>query len=72
LFSRIIDRVGEHKWGTYRTSPAFQEQAVSKFSFNNNSLLRFQEKLKDSIDPNGIIAPGRYGIWPASMRKGRA
>jgi (+)-pinoresinol hydroxylase len=71
LFSRIIDRVAEHNWGTYRTSPAFQAQAVSKFSFNNSSLLRFQEKLKDSIDPNGIIAPGRYGLWPASMRKGR-
>ena len=22
----------------------------------------------DSIDPNGIISPGRYGIWPAHMR----
>jgi 4-cresol dehydrogenase (hydroxylating) len=72
LFSRIIDRVAEHRWGTYRTSPAFQEQAVSKFSFNNSSLLRFQEKLKDSIDPNGIISPGRYGIWPSSMRNRRA
>ena len=72
LFSRIIDRVAERNWGTYRTAPAFQEQAVSKFSFNNSSLLRFQEKLKDSIDPNGIISPGRYGIWPASMRNRRA
>jgi 4-cresol dehydrogenase (hydroxylating) len=72
LFSRIIDRVAEHNWGTYRTAPAFQGQAVSKFSYNNSSLLRFQEKLKDSIDPNGIISPGRYGIWPAGMRKGRA
>jgi 4-cresol dehydrogenase (hydroxylating) len=72
LFSRIIDRVAEHGWGTYRTSPAFQGQAVSKFSYNDGALLRFQEKLKDGIDPNGIISPGRYGIWPASMRKGRA
>ena len=72
LFSRIVDRVAEHGWGTYRTAPAFQDQVVSKFSHNDSSLLRFQEKLKDSIDPNGIISPGRYGIWPASMRSGRA
>ena len=72
LFSRIIDRVAEHGWGTDRTAPAFQDQVVSKFSHNDSSLLRFQEKLKDSIDPNGIISPGRYGIWPASMRSGRA
>ena len=72
LFSRIIDRCSEHGWGDYRTAPAFQDQLVGTFSFNNNSLLRFQEKLKDSIDPNGIISPGRYGIWPANARDRRA
>ncbi len=72
IFSRIIDRCAEHGWGDYRTSPAFQEQLVGTFSYNNSSLLRFQEKLKDGIDPNGIIAPGRYGIWPAHIRNGRA
>lgn len=72
LYSRIVDRCGEHGWGCYRTAPAFQEQVISKYSFNDNSLLRFQEKLKDGIDPNGIISPGRYGIWPAKMRNNRA
>ncbi len=72
LFAKIMDRCAEHGWASYRTSPAFQDRLVSKYSFNNHSLLRFQEKLKDGIDPNGIIAPGRYGIWPAKMRKDRA
>ena len=72
LFARIMDRCAEHGWGSYRTSPAFQERLISKYSYNNNALLKFKEKLKDSIDPNGIISPGRYGIWPAKMRKGRA
>ena len=69
---KVMDRCAEHGWGSYRTTPAFQDRLISKYSFNNNALLRFQEKLKDSIDPNGIISPGRYGIWPASMRKNRA
>lgn len=72
LFSLLLDRCAEHGWGVYRTNPAFQDQAVSKYSYNDSALLRFEEKLKDSIDPNGIISPGRYGIWPASMRSGRA
>jgi len=72
LFGRIMDRCAERGWGSYRTSPAFQDRLVSKYSYNNNALLRFQEKLKDGIDPNGIISPGRYGIWPAKMRKNRA
>jgi 4-cresol dehydrogenase (hydroxylating) len=31
--------------------------------------LRFHETLKDAVDPNGIISPGRYGIWPKHLRK---
>tara|TARA_R110000824_G_scaffold7892_6_gene35923 strand:- start:38592 stop:40208 length:1617 start_codon:yes stop_codon:yes gene_type:complete len=71
LYERCLDRIAEVGMGTYRTNPAFQDLAVSKYSFNDGSLLKFQEKLKDSIDPNGIISPGRYGIWPANMRNNR-
>jgi 4-cresol dehydrogenase (hydroxylating) len=72
VFDQLVDRSAENGWGCYRTSPAYQDRVVSKYSFNNHALLRFQEKLKDSIDPNGIISPGRYGIWPAKMRSNRA
>jgi (+)-pinoresinol hydroxylase len=71
LFQKVMDRCAEHGWVSYRTNPAFQDLLISKYSFNNNSLLRFQEKLKDSVDPNGIMSPGRYGLWPANMRKNR-
>jgi len=33
-------------------------------------LRRFNETLKDAIDPNGILAPGRGGIWPRHLRRG--
>lgn len=71
LFGKVIDNVFAQSWGTYRTNPSFQDKVVGKFSFNDNALLKFQEKLKDGIDPNGIISPGRYGIWPANMRNNR-
>lgn len=72
LYTHCLDKIAEVGMGTYRTAPAFQDHAISKYSFNDNALLKFQEKLKDSIDPNGIISPGRYGIWPANMRNNRA
>lgn len=30
--------------------------------------MRFNETLKDALDPNGILAPGRCGIWPRKYR----
>lgn len=72
LFARIMDRCAERGWGGYRTNPAFQDRLISKYSYNNNALQKFRQKLKDSIDPNGIMAPGRYSLWPARLRSNRA
>ncbi len=70
-FNKLIDVAAEHGWGEYRTAPAYQDTCMSKYSFNNHALLRFHETIKDAIDPNGILSPGRYGIWPKHLRKTR-
>ncbi len=71
-FRKMIRIAAEKGYVEYRTPPAFQDDLVSVFSFNNHSLLRFHETIKDAIDPNGILAAGRYGIWPKAMREKRA
>jgi FAD/FMN-containing dehydrogenase len=67
-FTQLVKIAAEHGWGEYRTAPAYQDLIMSTYSFNNNALLRFHERLKDAVDPNGILSPGRYGIWPKHLR----
>lgn len=68
LMKRMIEVAAENGWGDYRAAPAFQDQISDTYSFNNHILKRFSEQLKDAIDPNGILAPGRGGIWPKHLR----
>jgi len=64
-----IDVAAKHGWGDYRAAPIHQDAVSSTYSFGDHSLRRFLESMKDAIDPNGIIAPGRGGIWPKRFRK---
>jgi (+)-pinoresinol hydroxylase len=70
-FHKLVELAAEAGFGEYRTAPAYQDLIMSTYSFNNHALLRFHESLKDAVDPNGIISPGRYGIWPKHLRPAR-
>jgi (+)-pinoresinol hydroxylase len=67
-FKKLIEVGGQHGWGEYRTAPVFQKSVMDVYSFNNHALQRFHETLKDAIDPNGVLSPGRYDIWPRHLR----
>jgi len=69
IMLRLIQVAADHGWGEYRTPPAFQDAILKAYSFNNYALLRYQQRLKDATDPNGIISAGRYGMWPKNMRQ---
>jgi 4-cresol dehydrogenase (hydroxylating) len=44
------------------------DACADTYSFNNHAQRRLHETLKDAMDPNGILAAGRYGIWPSHLR----
>lgn len=69
LYEAYLKNMAAAGFPPYRTSPAMQDLLAAQFSYNDHALLRFKQKLKDAADPNGVIAPGRYGLWPKSMRK---
>jgi hypothetical protein len=67
-FKKLIEIGGQNGWGEYRTAPVFQKAVMDVYSFNDHALRRFHETLKDAIDPNGVLSPGRYDIWPKHLR----
>jgi (+)-pinoresinol hydroxylase len=68
----LLIKAAEHGWGEYRAAPYFQDAVAALYSFNDHALRRFNETIKDAVDPNGILAPGRGGIWPKRLRGNRA
>ncbi|KAF2123128.1 hypothetical protein BDV96DRAFT_593578 [Lophiotrema nucula] len=64
----MIEDAAALGYGEYRTHIALMDQVASTYSWNDNSLMKLNNTLKDALDPNGILAPGRCGIWPARYR----
>jgi 4-cresol dehydrogenase (hydroxylating) len=68
LFSVLVREAAEAGYGEYRTHLAFMDQISKTYNWNNGALMRLHETLKDALDPNGVLSPGKSGIWP---KKGR-
>ena len=45
------------------------DQVAGTYSFNGNINMKLNEQIKDAIDPKGILAPGKNGVWPKAYRE---
>ena len=70
-YRSMIRLAAEHGWGEYRTHALFQDDVMRVYSFNDHALLRLHEAIKDALDPNGVLAAGKSGIWPKHLRDAR-
>ncbi|CAK9782305.1 FAD-linked oxidase-like protein [Cutaneotrichosporon oleaginosum] len=66
---QLIDECAANGWGEYRTHLALMDQIAGTYSFNDGALMRLSERIKDTLDPNGILAPGKNGVWPRGYDK---
>lgn len=68
LMREMISEAAKEGFGEYRTHLLFADQVAESYGWNGGALRRFNETIKDALDPKGILAPGRNGIWPRDYR----
>ncbi|KAI1609903.1 hypothetical protein EDD36DRAFT_59544 [Exophiala viscosa] len=69
LMRELIDEGAKKGYGEYRTHLLYMDQVAGTYKWGNGALGRFNETIKDALDPNGIMSPGRNGIWGKRWRE---
>ncbi len=70
LMSALIGDAAKAGFCEYRTHLDEMDRVAATFDYNNHILRRTNEAIKDVLDPRGILAPGKQGIWPRRFRDG--
>ena len=69
LFRQLSIEFAKRGWGEIRAHPALMETVQDSYGWNNHAMRRVNETLKDALDPKGVMAPGKNGIYPRRMRR---
>ncbi len=65
MFRALVADASAHHYGEYRTHIDYMDLVANSYDFNDRALLRLNDKVKRALDPNGVVAPGKSGIWGA-------
>jgi 4-cresol dehydrogenase (hydroxylating) len=69
LFGLLVREAAAEGYGEYRTHIHYMDTIAGTYSWNDNALMKMHQTIKDALDPNGILSPGKSGIWPRHLRK---
>ena len=67
-YGALVIELAKAGYPVYRTNIQHMDLVADQFDFNDHAQRRLNELLKDTLDPNGILSPGKQGIWPKAMR----
>ncbi len=64
FFRQLVADAKAQGYGEYRTHLDYMDLVADSYDWNGGALRKLNETVKDALDPNGILAPGKSGIWP--------
>jgi 4-cresol dehydrogenase (hydroxylating) flavoprotein subunit len=64
LFGALIEEFARAGFGEYRTHLAFMDEVAKTYNYNQDALWDMHRRIKQVLDPNGVLSPGKMGIWP--------
>jgi 4-cresol dehydrogenase (hydroxylating) flavoprotein subunit len=67
-YASLVGEMARLGYPIYRTNIQHMDLVADTYDFNDHAQRRLNELLKDTLDPNGILSPGKQGIWPMAMR----
>lgn len=70
LFHLLVREAAAEGYGEYRTHIHYMDTIAATYGWNDNALMKMHQTIKDAMDPNGILSPGKSGIWPRHLREG--
>ncbi|KAF2794623.1 vanillyl alcohol oxidase [Melanomma pulvis-pyrius CBS 109.77] len=69
IFANLFEEGRKRGYSKYRSHINTMDLVAGLYDFNDHAYRRFVETIKDAVDPNGILSPGKQGIWPKRFRE---
>lgn len=80
LFVELVVKARKAGYSEYRAHIDHMDLVAEQYDFGVNdegsggvpALMRMNNRIKDALDPNGVLSPGKQGIWPKQYRGEKA
>ncbi|MEV6345553.1 FAD-dependent oxidoreductase [Actinoplanes sp. NPDC051851] len=71
LFPELIADAAAAGYAPYRAHVAYMDLIADRYDAYDSAHRHTVERIKDALDPAGVLSPGKQGVWPAGHRSTR-
>lgn len=61
----IVGTAADHGYGELKAHLNYMDLIAGFYRGQDNGVWKTLQKIKDTLDPHGVLSPGKSGLWPA-------